>query len=96
MSQQPHPEPPPDTPPAHATDGTSGPFKLSEILDAWLDYGKGVVDRVSERAKANAHAIENKSYGRDELLADLAWFWDQAAKDAAAAAQYIRDKSQGT
>ena len=55
-----------------------------------------VVDRVSERAKANAHAIENKSYGRDELLADLAWFWDQAAKDAAAAAQYIRDKSQGT
>ena len=31
-------------------------------------YGKDVVGRVSERAKSNAHLIENKSYGRDELL----------------------------
>ena len=96
MSQQPPPDPPPKTPPPQSAGPESNPIKLSEILEDWLDYGKDVVGRVSERAKSNAHLIENKSYGRNELLDDLAWFWDQAAKDAAAAAQYLRDKSQAS
>ena len=96
MSQQPPPDPPPETPPPQTAGAESNPIKLWELLEDWLDYGKDVVARVSERAKANAKAIENKSYGRDELLEDLAWFWDQAAKDAAAAAQYIRDRSKAT
>ena len=96
MTQQSPTDPPPETPPPKTASPESNPINLSEILEDWLDYGKGVVGRVSERAKANAKAIESKSYGRNELLADLAWFWDQASKDAAAAAQYIRDKSQAT
>ena len=96
MTQQSPTDPPPETPPPHTAGPESNPIKLSEILEDWLEYGKGVVGRVSERAKTNAQAIGNKSYGRDELLEDLAWFWDQAAKDAAAAAQYIRDKSRAT
>ncbi len=89
----PSPEPPSaDTAPADP-DGT--PIKWSEIIQDWIDYGNKVVKRVSDRAKDNAEALENKKYGRGEFFDDLAWFWDRAAEDAAAAAQYVRDKSPG-
>jgi hypothetical protein len=84
-----------DTPPQHAG-APSSPIKLSEIVDEWMKYGNDVIDRVQARAKTNAPAVENRTYGRDDLFSDLAWFWDQAAKDAAAAAKYLRDKYGAT
>ena len=96
VTQQTPPDPPPETPPpqtaragAEPDQAVGDPRRLARLRQR-----RG--GPRSERAKSNAHLIENKSYGRNELLDDLAWFWDQASKDAAAAAQYLRDKSQAT
>ncbi len=84
MSQQSSGNPPPDD------SGT--PIDWSEIIDDWVKYGRDVLDRVSNRATTNAATLEGKTYGRDHLLDDLGWFWQEAAKDAADAIKYVRDK----
>jgi hypothetical protein len=61
-----------------------------------MTYGNDVIDRIQARATTNAQAVENRTYGREDLLSDVAWFWDEAAKDAAAAAKYLRDKFGAT
>ena len=93
MSQSPPDGPPPGPP---DPDGQNNQIKLSEIIEDWMTYGNTVIDRIQDRAKTNADAIEDRTYGRHELLSDVAWFWDQAAKDAKAAAEYLRDKFGAT
>jgi hypothetical protein len=92
-------QPPPDTPPdpdAPDPDAGGGPIKLSEIIEEWMTYGNTVIDRLQARATTNAKAVEDRTYGRHDLLSDVAWFWDQAATDAKAAAEYLRDKFGAT
>jgi hypothetical protein len=81
-----NPPPEPDNPP--------GPSSIdwSEMVDDWVKYGREVLDRVAQRATANTAALKGKTYGRDQLIDDLEWFWDNAAKDVTSALEYIRTK----
>ena len=78
-----------DTPPAAAEDAG---IDWSQILDDWLDYGTKVLGRYSAHAKTTVKAVEEKRYGRDDLLDDVAWFWKRAAEDASEALAYVKGK----
>ena len=94
----PPPTPSPE-PPRRARACGPGPYPIKLVGDprrlarlrqeTWWAASRSAPRRTPTRSRTSRT-------GEDELLEDLAWFWDQAAKDAAAAAQYVRDKSQAT
>lgn len=72
--------------------GAEASLSWSTLVDDWVDFGKELADRFSDKASARSEGIRARSYSADDWVADVDWFWDHVHKDAVRAAQYWRDK----
>jgi hypothetical protein len=84
---------PPTTPGSRGSTPPEPEARWEALIKEWTDCGKGVLDRVAERAATNVGLAREGKYGLGAWLNDVEWFWKGVADDVEQMVAGVRESS---